>query len=356
MRNLPRFNVLPTKGNQGLGTQSPSDLLPGQIGFFGAETNTAITTHEEAKAQGFYIALGVDKDEDGVTDDIRKSYRKIYPKEFVAYTQKCYTPFQSKIVLFSDCAIDFDTEYAIKLSLNNPIYKLEEGMGYRIELLTYTTEKQIGSATDPDIERMYNSFVSQIRNNKYLNNFIEIELQDPSTHAVITDLATWVASNPGAAPDIQFTVNKPTIAQPVDELYRFYTPIEIDVDFYFIKGFESNGTTTVTQDLVYESATGRYVQDLERQASGWNGETGPYREYNFGPKKELYLSKKTESYSLVTLDYRFVSEGGYNHHYKNDISVIIAIPDGDTVTSQAVKDTIGTLITGSANGLTPTTC
>lgn len=357
MVNTGRFNILPTKGNLGVGVAGPDALAPGQIGFFDAVTNVAITTKADADLNGFYAAIGVDKTGSGSTEDISRSYRTIYPKNFVAYSQKCYQAFQPKIITVADCVVEYETEYMIELKYINPdLYRVTENKSYKTYFLTYVTEKQIGSSTDPDIQKMYQSFLDQVAMNDEINDFIVLELLDPTALTVIPDLGVWVAANPGVSPTMRFTINKPVVTPTVMALYSYDSLREIDVNVYAIKGFESNSVITVTQEILFENTTGREIQEIERQAGGWNANPGLMREINAGVVNEQYLSDINEKYDLTTLHYKYHSTGGINDDYANDMYIMIAVPDGDDVTAAAVRDTLGTLLTGSTTGLAATAC
>lgn len=365
MTENARFVVMTTSGNQGVAAAgSTLDALGiGQVGFYNAKTHQAIdttvpaTAYAEAQKDGFYIALGIDRDKDGTQDDIYRSFNVIYPDKFNGFTQKCAQNYQAKIITFGGCIIDFDKDYVLKFNLIAPDwYKNTEKSSEVTEFLTYTTESQVGATTDPDIYKMYSSFVTQFNNNKTLTAVLTMELLNPADDTVITDLATWVASNPGTAPKLRFTTKKPTHTPYINEFFDYVNPREIDVNLYPQQAFEQNGTVTIVQDMLFEHTSGKEVQELERIAGGWIGNPGPYREASFALKNINYLADETKLYSLITLYYQDVRKNNLSGPYTNDLSVVFAVPNGESTTGAGIVQTLGILLKGDANALSSTTC
>jgi len=354
MVNEAVFAMLVTKGNKTAGTGSPWDLAPGQIGFFNPITNAAITTKADADRYGFYIAVGVDKDGDGSTDTMRRSFREIYPKNFVDYTQKCYTPYQDKIIDFSGCTINYSTTYILKLRFFNPSYfRSISPTGEQYKYLNYETEKQVDtSSTDPDIAKMYQSFLDQFNADEFMSSFMELALLNPSDNAAITDLPAWCTSNPGVAPKMRFTVHQFKDESEMDEFYNFSSPIEMSVDLFPSAGFINNGTITVVQEMAYEEITGSVVQQYERIAGGYIGNPGPIRELNAGLLKTDYLADYNTKYSTIVLHYKLDS----SDRLQTDILTYIAVPADEGDTFKSIRENLGLLLTGNADGLATVNC
>ena len=357
MTTKARFNVLVTSGNQGLGASTIDVLNPGQVGFFNAVTHTNITSKVEAERDGFYIVLGVDKDNDGNIDDTRRNYNKIFPKNFVSYTQKCYQAYQPKIIRFKGCIISFDTDYLLKLDFRNNSLYVTNGQIPADKLIAYRTEPCPDTATcqHPDIAKMYKDILSQVNDDKQINSFVSVIATDPSTDTPIADLDTWCAANPGVAPGLEFTIDKPKFEPVLTELQDYVNPREFETNLYGMAGFEANGTVSVPQDMIFEETSGREVMELERIAGGWDSNPGVYRELSVGTKNIRYLATKAGKYTLITIFYKTVSESG-QAQYTNDESVVFAIPDGDTTTVQEIRERLGLLITDSATGFGSNNC
>lgn len=78
--NVTRENLLVAKGNYGLPTLNTPlyqtdgsiSLMPGQLGIFSSKTHKAVDATNIAAQDNIYIAIGMDMDGDGVSDQIRK--------------------------------------------------------------------------------------------------------------------------------------------------------------------------------------------------------------------------------------------------------------------------------------------
>ena len=114
------FQVLVTKGNKAvLGKgKKVEELLDGQIGVFDADTNLSIDGTSPIKK--FFVAVGVDKDGDGVIDSLNQSAGElIQTKNIGAYSYRPHTPGKPMVVEVSNFKAKCDTEYAIKLDFRN---------------------------------------------------------------------------------------------------------------------------------------------------------------------------------------------------------------------------------------------
>ena len=78
--NVTRENLLVAKGNYALlevdtplyQTDGSISLMPGQLGIFSSKTHKALNAGNVAAQDNIYIAIGMDMDGDGVSDQIRK--------------------------------------------------------------------------------------------------------------------------------------------------------------------------------------------------------------------------------------------------------------------------------------------
>ena len=78
--NVTRENLLVAKGNYALlavdtplyQTDGSISLMPGQLGIFSSKTHKALSAGTVAAQDNIYIAIGMDMDGDGVSDQIRK--------------------------------------------------------------------------------------------------------------------------------------------------------------------------------------------------------------------------------------------------------------------------------------------
>lgn len=123
------FQVLVTKGNQAVlpAGSSVEDLAPNQIGVFNMDTKESIDGTDPVK--NFFVAVGVDKDGDGVTDSINMSAGQVIQKENVRdYTYKPYTaPVNQKFLIKDFTNIQCDTDYAVKFEFRNLQIYMRQG-------------------------------------------------------------------------------------------------------------------------------------------------------------------------------------------------------------------------------------
>ena len=112
--------VLVTTGNQAVlaAAGSVTDLAPGQIGVFDANTNVSIDG--SGANRDFYLAVGLDLDGDAVTDDIMKSSGShIQNKNIKYYSFRPHTPGNPMIAKVGDYLAECETEYAVKFEFRN---------------------------------------------------------------------------------------------------------------------------------------------------------------------------------------------------------------------------------------------
>lgn len=349
MNNSARFSTLVTSGNQNL-APNINNILVGQLGVYNAQTNADITTAAQARRDGFYIAVGIDKDNDNIVDNIKKSFNVIYPQNVISYSIKNATSHNRGIIEVVATNVTYATDYLLKLEIkSNSLFVFESQRAYT-KLISYRTEDcpVITNCTYPDYFLMVKSILNQIRNDEKINGFIDVIPFNPTNPAVefTTDaqLSAFIASNPGVFPGLRFYIYKPKYNPPVNELYYYSNPREVEVMIIPVAGFEQNCTVTEVQKQTYEQTSGIDVMELERMSTGWEGEPGPYKEYDFGTKKIDYTAKQNILYTLITIHYKYNSQSG-TLNYSNDEMVIIAIPSTDNTTLNAITTRLNTLLT-----------
>lgn len=132
-KNNDVFAVLVTSGNQAplIINKRLEDLAPGQIGVFSAKDNTSITAATVlSEGREFYLAVGVDRDEDTVTDDVVKSSGIIQIKNISAYTARCYNAPQPQITDITGFTAKCDTEYFVKVGVKSQTAYANYGFNY----------------------------------------------------------------------------------------------------------------------------------------------------------------------------------------------------------------------------------
>jgi len=131
------FKVLVTKNNAVvLAAGGTVDTLsPGQIGIF--DKNTELSIDGTAPVKDFFIAVGIDKDGDTVTDDINVSAGQlIQARNIKNYSFRPHTAGRPQILELTGFTAKCDTDYTLKLEFRNQeIYKRQ---GYNQFTKPYT--------------------------------------------------------------------------------------------------------------------------------------------------------------------------------------------------------------------------
>lgn len=149
------FQVLVSSGDQALlaAGNSVEDLAPGQLGVFTYPEGVSVapaTTNLKAVAKNFFIAVGVDKTGSATLEDINTSAgTHIQLRNVVAYSARCYTPSQPKIVELVDFTVDCDTEYGVKFEIRNQQAYRVHGYNQVVKTFMVKTEECDGCEDCP---------------------------------------------------------------------------------------------------------------------------------------------------------------------------------------------------------------
>ena len=355
-RNNDVFQVLVTKGNQAvLGAgQEVTDLLPGQAGVFSFESNLSIDG--TVPTRNFYVAVGLDEDGDGVTDNIRKSAGSHIQTRNIAFYS--YRPFETgrpMILEFKDFKTKCGEQYGIAIEFRNQqIYRTQ---GYVQFKVNYVVEGVCcdGCSTgceSGDDNLVAKKLVDAINNDP--KGFVKAEMFNTTTDAVVTDYDAFVAANLAVntdsdpANDVKLGVRITSIPQKINKY------MGIDTKYFHMRetflvpskliGFECNGEFSVKQTAKVTQGLGYDIQYLEYLAGGWNGNPGPYRTYKVNglAKPITYVAETNTQYGILALTYDQFSIGGWLEYLNNEAS-IIAIPQADSVTRASLLGVIDKL-------------
>ena len=104
-------------------------LPPGQLGIFSEKTGKAVTTFDEP----VFLAVGLDENGDGNTDNIRKSAgRNIQPGNVVYATRQNYVAPVDKVIDIKDIKALCGESFGIKVEARNEqIYMVQGTNQYR---------------------------------------------------------------------------------------------------------------------------------------------------------------------------------------------------------------------------------
>lgn len=355
-RNNDVFQVLVTKGNQAVlaAGNKVTDLLPGQAGVFSFESNLSIDG--TVPTRNFYVAVGLDEDGDGVTDNIRKSAGSHIQTRNIAFYS--YRPFEAgrpMILEFKDFKTKCGEQYGIAIEFRNQqIYRTQ---GYVQFKVNYVVEGICcdGCSTgceSGDDNLVAKKLVDAINNDP--RGFVKAEMFNTTTNAVVTDYDAFVTANlavntdSNLTNDVKLGVRLTSVPQKINKY------MGIDTKYFHMRetflvpskliGFECNGKFSVKQTAKVTQGLGYDIQYLEYLAGGWNGNPGPYRTYKVNglAKPITYVAETNTQYGILALTYDQFSVGGWLEYLNNEAS-IIAIPQADSITRASLLGVIDKL-------------
>lgn len=359
-RNNDVFQVLPTSGNQALAANGTTvdALLPGQLGVFDALTGLAYATAVPAGTKALTLAVGIGN---GTLSDIRTSAGQfIQTAGITDLTFQPHTAGQPMKVTVGSFKAEADTEYGVRIEFRNAKINRIQGYNQFSKAFLVKTPCATDCATgcdSLDANVLTQLFVANINADVSKLVLAQPVARQPltiathgtsanyATGAVMTDadVARLIVFNSTALPAAQVFADFQLVSQPLaigtycSINLHYYKLLETVLIVSLIEGFGCSGATTINQYPVYEEGSGVNVQQKEYHASGWAG-SGPYKlsqVTGMGYENIQYLSVKGTTYDQFIVQYNQTSEAGWQE-YSNNLSTVIAIPEADTVTRQAV--------------------
>lgn len=370
-RNNDVFQVLPTRGNQALATSGSTvdALLPGQLGVFDANTGLAFGTAVPAGTKAITLAVGVGNG--SVLSDIRTSAGQfIQTKGITDLTFKPHTAGRPMVVTVGSFKAECDTEYGVRVEFRNAKINRIQGFNQFSKAYMVTTpccDDCAGGCGSLDANVLTQLFIASINAdeaNLVLAQAVARQALVAATHgtsvdyaagAVMTaaDVAALIEFNKTALEANQVFADFQLVSQPLaignycSINLHYYKLLETVLIVSLIEGFGCSGATTVNQYPVFEEGSGINIQQKEYHASGWAG-SGPYKlsqVTGMGYENINYLSVKGTTYDQFIVQYNQTSESGWQE-YSNVLSTVIAIPEADTVTRQAVATVFNSFLSG----------
>lgn len=344
MRNNHVFSVLPIGDVAVLAKDlTLDDLAVGQIGIFNAATNTSIDATQVASVSNFYLAVAVDRDGDGIVDDfVRSAGDSISKMRVVAYEGQCGVTAAPKILKVAGfgggcCSND----YGLKLHFYNT--RIGTNFGFNDLTKSYIVHTDCcgdccdGCTEAPCVDLM-ELLVAEI--NADPDALVTAALIDPSDDSLIEDLETWKTANPDTCPNIQITGTFESIKDYCIVNEDYIEPNGLTFSVSQI-GWSCPVTITTLQELTYAQTTGYDAAWDEYVAGGWNGRSGPYRQYESGPYKKpnAGLVDKSKLYNTVHLTYDDVHASGFQT-FTDTLNTTILAECGADVSFLAVLDAL----------------
>lgn len=364
------FQVLVTSGDQALlaAGNRVNALAVGQLGVFNFDTGLSINAAAAATTPNIFIAVGLDTDGDSVQDDILTSAGTHIKKDLTrAYNLKCYSDARPQIIDITNYEnVKCEADYAIRLQFTGltQVYQMQ---GYNQFNKTYTvTTPCCGAGCDcptGDCNVLTQLLVDEINND--IDGLVTAEYLDytttPGSLVVVApeDVAAWIANEANAGKCLGVRITGVTLAI---EKYccinlKYYKLRTATITASFAGGLDCEATATVFQTPAYQEGSGYDINQLEYQASGWNGKAGAagvYRQsaiHGMPFASDFAQADKAGKYLQINLHYDQFSVAGWNE-YLNNLHTIVAIPCGDDTTAAALLGVLDAFTTGRFDALT----
>lgn len=344
--------LFPTNATALVANKEVTDLLPGQVGIFSEDTGKSIVEPTE----NFFIAVGLDKNGDGATDDIRKSAgRNIQPGNILYATRQDYVAPVDQVIDIKDIKVMCGDSFGIKIEARNEqIYNVQGTVQYRQSFVAKAED--CDSCTDnaceeANIAKLVQDIVLQAKLGK--DQFYKVEAIDVSgTVLNEVQVAAQVAATDALADkskQIKIGIRVLAIAGKVQQFANVnldYVAARQTQVLVSLVGENAVGTVSTKTELVYEQGTGYDVRELEFQTIGFReGNTGAYRigAITGLPNEVAYESDLKKKYTVFTLAYDHFHRNGSWLQYDNALATYFVLESTNTAGIEAVQTLLGKL-------------
>ncbi len=365
-RNNDVSRVLVTAGNAAVlaAGSDVGSLAVGQLGMFDAETGVSIDG--TTPARNFFLAVGLDRSGDAVMDDIKQSSGQYIQRTGVKFYQfREHSAAQPQIGVIGgyngSCDSDFGVRFEIRdqetyrtqgFNQNTKSYVIHTGCCDGCEGCPSGDGNEVTQLLLAEIALDENPFITAQAVARQAivsltvdtaNTTYTMDTTDPIAGAALTagDLLAMLEFNALQADettklfsDVEYTTIPLAINAYCNVNLKYFHPRQVVVIPSLIEN--CNGTTTITQDAAFEEGNGYDVAQKEWHNSG-NAQNSPYvlSEATGTAMSMDSFAVKTEKYDQFALEYDLQSESGWGE-FNNNLSTIIAVPNGDTITRNSV--------------------
>lgn len=367
---------LPTKGNativpNGTALYNASgkyyNLAPGQIGFFDAETNTAVDQTTVADAKTIFIAIGVGTVAGQPTKSkkVRMSNGENISSCLVDYANvDAPEAGSSNTASFYFSCIDCSTNYSIGVQLRDPTLNFFYPENrYHVELISVQSEVCPSCDGDcdytADVNDLRDKFIAAIEENELLKTYVQ-SVSTITGGGLVVNGVTYAAGF-----EITFKTNAQDCGcfPKAESIMQRYTIGSIQT--ILNSGWAPN-STLATQDLSTLTMPKGVGADLQWEEymempggtgfDGLNNEvetTGApyYAQLEVSRTKNL-LVECEETYCQYSVGHHSVSqnENANNQNWAPKFITTILIPVGDNTTKSAVENVLNAFVTSGPCG------
>lgn len=356
-RNNDVFKVLVTTGDQDLyaKNQALSGLALGQIGIFDAKTNLSID-ETSTKPQSLYFAVGVDKNLDGVKDDIEFSAgQNIQVANTKNLNYRPHTPAKDQVVnIVGYGDANCDADYTVKFGFENQEIFRRQGFVQFTKTFSVRTACCVGTEVNQDgnkLSLLLRDAINADESKIFSSTIIARQAITIGTHAtaanystgdVVTDAdvaALIVFNNANAGSEVytnlKITLSSVGLQASSNVNLKYYHPRQTNVITSLLESMTCiGGSVVVVTDVAYGEGKGYDVKQKEYHSQ--LNAAGPYilSEGTGTAKENIFYANATENYDQFEIASDFKTKSGWGD-YVNGIRTIIAIPATSTTTRNA---------------------
>ena len=376
-RNNDVFQILVTKGDQGVlpAGQDIGTLAPGQVGVFDANTNLSIDG--SVATREFYLAVGVDRDNDTVTDDINTSAGQLIQTKNVRFFGfRPHTAPKPMVLELTDLKASCDTDYAVKLEFRNQEIYRRQGFNqfaHTYSVRTSCCDDCVDGCPSGSCVDLAGKLIDAINaDDKGLVKAVAFATSalTAATHGVAADLAIGAALADGdlaalatyneAQSDeadkvcvgVRMTTNPVAVNKFCNINLKYYSPRQTVIVPSLVEGFGCSGTLAITQEAAFEEGAGYDVRQKEYYAGSWNGKPGPYKvsvATGLGAEGFEYFADESVKYDQIAITYDQFSVAGWAEHL-NNLATEVAIPTASSATTAALVGVLDALFSNASLG------
>lgn len=369
---------LPTKGNASIvatgtalynATSKWYNLAPGQIGFFNAETNTAVNASTIVGVKEIFIAIGVGTVAGQPTKSkkVRMSNGETISSCLVDYANvDAPQAGESNTASFYFSCIDCSTNYSIGVQLRDPTLNFFYPENrYHVELISVQSEVCPSCDGDcdytPSVDDLRDKFIAAIEENELLKKYVD-SVSTITGPGLVVDGVTYAAGF-----EITFKVNTQECGcfPKAESIMQRYTIGSIQT--ILNSGWAPNSTHVAIDMSGMQMPKGigadlQWEEYMEMPGGtgfdGLNNEvetTGApyYAQLEVSRTKNL-LVECEETYCQYSVGHHSVSqnENANNQNWSPKFITTILVPEGDNTTKAVVEDVLNAFVTTGPCGKT----
>ncbi len=367
-RNNDVFKVLVTTGNQDLLTAGGSvdSLALGQIGIFDAQSNISVD-ETSVPPRSVYFAVAVDRNGDGLKDDIEVSAAQhIQTKNVKELSFRPHTPGQNLVLDVVDYAdAECDSDYTLKIEIRDQeIYRLQ-GHNQFTKTFSVRTDCCVGTEVSQDankLTKLLRDAINLDETGMFSADSVTRQAVTTATHGVagnlaegdvitdadIDDLIAYNIANPSTPvyTDIRITFSSLDVQTFCSVNLKYFKPRQVFAIASVLEDFKCLGAAVETQTaMAFEEGKGYDVKQKEYKSQSNVG--GPYVTSDVtGVARNIkYFADQEENYDQTIVEYEFASKSGWKD-YLASASTIIATPATSTVTRNALIAAMDVIFAG----------